>query len=101
MRHKNETSFLTPLDPGLGQTAIFQVSRSATLVGLEAPESRRPIDITRFTAGRTSLGRAGRAPAGSQVAAPTAYDTVGGSAADEAAEGSVIRNVLPLPLTWS
>lgn len=54
VRHKNETSFLTPLDPGLGQTAIFQVSRSATLVGLEAPESGRPIEIKPYAIGDLS-----------------------------------------------
>ena len=54
VRHKNETSFLTPLDPGLGSTAIFQVSRSATLVGLEAPESRPPIEIKPYVIGDVS-----------------------------------------------
>jgi TolB-like protein/DNA-binding transcriptional ArsR family regulator len=54
VRHKNETSFLTALDPGLGQTAIFQVSRSATLVGLEAPESGRPIEIKPYVIGNLS-----------------------------------------------
>ena len=51
VRHKNETSFLTPLDPGLGQTAIFQVSQSATLVGLEVPASGRPIEIKPYVIG--------------------------------------------------
>ena len=51
VRHKNETSFLTPLDPGLGQTAIFQVSRSATLVGLEVPARGRPIEIKPYAIG--------------------------------------------------
>ena len=51
VRHKNETAFLTPLDPGLGQTAIFQVSRSATLVGLEVPARGRPIAIKPYIIG--------------------------------------------------
>ena len=51
VRHKNETSFLTPLDPGLGQTAIFQVSQSATLVGLEVPASGHPIEIKPYVIG--------------------------------------------------
>ena len=54
VRHKNETSFLTPLDPGLGQTAIFQVSRSATLVGLEVPASGRPFEIKPYVIGDVS-----------------------------------------------
>jgi hypothetical protein len=54
VRHKNETSYLTPLDPSLGLTAIFQASRSATLVGLEAPESRPPIEIKPYVIGDVS-----------------------------------------------
>ena len=54
VRHKNETSFLTALDPGLGQTAIFQVSRSATLVGLEVPARGRPIEIKPYVIGDVS-----------------------------------------------
>ncbi len=54
VRHKNETAFLTPLDPGLGQTAIFQVSRSATLVGLEVPARGRPIEIKPYVIGDLS-----------------------------------------------
>ena len=54
VRHKNETSFLTPLDPGLGQTAIFQVSRSATLMGLEVPARGRPIEIKPYLIGDVS-----------------------------------------------
>ena len=54
VRHKNETAFLTPLDPSLGQTAIFQVSRSATLVGLEVPARGRPIEIKPYVIGDVS-----------------------------------------------
>ena len=54
VRHKNETSFLTRLDSALGQTAIFQVSRSATLVGLEVPASGRPIEIKPYAIGDVS-----------------------------------------------
>ena len=54
VRHKNETSYLTPLDPGLGSTAIFQVSRSATLVGLEVPARGRPIEIKPYVIGDVS-----------------------------------------------
>ena len=54
VRHKNETAFLTPLDPGLGQTAIFQVSRSATLVGLEVPARGRAVEIKPYVIGNVS-----------------------------------------------
>ena len=52
--HKNEQSYLTHLDPGLGQAAIFQVSQSATLVGLEVPASGRPIEIKPYLIGDVS-----------------------------------------------
>ena len=54
VRRKNETVFLTRLDPALGQTAVFQVSRSATLVGLEVPASGRPIEIKPYVIGDVS-----------------------------------------------
>ena len=54
VRHKNEQSYLTHLDPGLGQAAIFQVSQSATLVGLEVPASGRPIEIKPYLIGDVS-----------------------------------------------
>ena len=51
VRHKNERSYLTGLDPGLGRAAIFQVSQSATLVGLEVPASGRLIEIKPYLIG--------------------------------------------------
>ena len=45
VRWKNEMSFLTEIDPGVGRPGIFQASRAATLVGLEAPESGRTLEI--------------------------------------------------------
>ena len=45
---KNEHSFLTPVPRSLGDSAIFQVSRAAALVGLEAPPESTPLDIKPF-----------------------------------------------------
>ncbi len=60
VRWKNEMSFLTQIDPGVGRPGIFQASRAATLVGLEAPESGRTLEIkpyliTDLTSDRTAL----------------------------------------------
>ena len=40
VKWKNEVAFLSPVSEGRGFSGIFQASRAATLVGLEAPESR-------------------------------------------------------------
>ena len=59
VRWKNELSALTRLLPGRGPAAIFQISLSATLVGLEVPEAGRtleikPYAISELTGDRTS-----------------------------------------------
>ena len=54
VRHKNELSSLTRLDPALGPAGLFQVSQSATLVGIEAPASGRPIEIKPYVIGDMS-----------------------------------------------
>ena len=45
VRWKNEISYLTPLPAVMGLAGIFQASRAATLVGLEAPEKSRNLEI--------------------------------------------------------
>ena len=42
---KNEHSFLTPVPRSLGDAAIFQMSRHAALVGIEAPAATTHLDI--------------------------------------------------------
>ena len=54
VRHKNEHSYLTRLDPGLEPNGMLQVSQSATLVGLEVPASGRPIEIKPYLIGDVS-----------------------------------------------
>ena len=54
VRHKNELSHLTRLDPALWLNGILQVSQSATLVGLEVPASGRPIEIKPYLIGDVS-----------------------------------------------
>ncbi len=45
VRWKNEMSHLTPLPAGLALFGLFQVSRAATLVGLEVPGGSRTLEI--------------------------------------------------------
>ena len=42
---KNEHSFLMPVPSAMGGSGIFQLSRAATLVGLEVPPRSRNLDI--------------------------------------------------------
>ena len=44
-RWKNEYSFLTHVPNGSGQNGLSRMSSAATLVGIEAPVSSRPLDI--------------------------------------------------------
>jgi hypothetical protein len=54
IRRKNELVYLTPLERDLGSRAIFLVSRSARLVGLEAPAGRRLLEIKPYLIGDVS-----------------------------------------------
>ena len=54
IRRKNELVYLTPLERDLGTRAIFLVSRGARLVGLEAPEGRRLLEIKPYLIGDLS-----------------------------------------------
>ena len=54
-RWKNEVSFLSPIPAARGFPAIMEVSRSATVVGLEVPPGARSLDVKPFvTASATS-----------------------------------------------
>ena len=47
----NEIAYLTPLDRGLGGSAIFHVSQAATLVGIEVPTSGRLFEVKPYAIG--------------------------------------------------
>jgi hypothetical protein len=51
---KNEMSFVIPLDQGLGRRGMFQASQYPTLVGLEAPQSGRVLEIKPYAIGDVS-----------------------------------------------
>ena len=54
IRRKNELAFLTQLEPGIGRSAMMLVSRSASLVGLEVPESGRLLEIKPYLIGNVN-----------------------------------------------
>jgi TolB-like protein len=53
-RWKNEMAYLTRMDQGIGMRGLFQSSAAATLVGLEAPQLRSPIEIKPYLIGDVS-----------------------------------------------
>ena len=57
VRWKNETSYLTRLDRALAQMGVFQASQAASLVGLEAPRSGRPLEIKPYVIGDLASDR--------------------------------------------
>ncbi|MSO55367.1 MAG: hypothetical protein EXQ55_00330 [Acidobacteria bacterium] len=52
IRSKNETVFLTPVDPQWGGPGIHHFAEAATLVGLEAPPPSRNIEIKPYAISR-------------------------------------------------
>lgn len=51
LQAKNEVAYLTPLDRGLGRSAIFQVSQAATLVGIEVPSTGPLFEVKPYVIG--------------------------------------------------
>ena len=51
VRWKNEMSFVTRMDPGVGRAGLFQASAAATLVGIETPASGRTLEIKPYLIG--------------------------------------------------
>ena len=51
LQSKNEVAYLTPLDRGLGRSAIFQVSQAATLVGVEVPSTGPLFEVKPYVIG--------------------------------------------------
>ena len=54
LQSKNESAYLTPLDPGLSMGAIFQISQAATLVGVEVPAGGRLFEVKPYLIGDVS-----------------------------------------------
>jgi len=51
LQSKNEAAYLTPLDQGLGRSAIFHVSQAATLVGVKVPTTGRLFEVKPYVIG--------------------------------------------------
>jgi len=84
VRWKNETSFINSLDQGLGRQGIFQASQFPTLVGLEAPESRSPLEIKPYAIGDVSSDLTG---------SPAARNAAGGDFGIDLIKYGVTQNL--------
>ena len=76
VRWKNEMSFLTQIDPGVGRPGIFQASRAATLVGLEAPEGGRTLEIKPYLITDLTSERAATSGLTNQLAGNVGIDVL-------------------------
>jgi hypothetical protein len=73
-RAKNEVSTITRVPPARGQQAFQQASYAATLVGVEAPVSGRPLDLKPYATSSVTTDRAGNPSAGSDPDANAGLD---------------------------
>ena len=63
-RWRNESSYLTPLSAAQGLRGHFRASLAATLVGIEAPEASRLLEVKPYVIGDVTTAAAGPSPAG-------------------------------------
>jgi hypothetical protein len=56
-RSKNEMSLLTKVPPARGNAAMVQTSFAASLVGLEAPQAGRPLDLKPYATSSLTTNR--------------------------------------------
>jgi hypothetical protein len=73
-RWKNEISFLTRVPDGLGINGIQRTSRSATLVGIEAPPGSRALDIKPYVTSDLSTDHSVNPPVQNKVGADAGGD---------------------------
>ncbi len=71
---KNEISYLTPVPAAIGSTGIFRSSLAGTLVGLEAPERGRNVDIKPYAVGNVTTDRLAVPPVSNDPGATAGVD---------------------------
>ena len=60
-RWRNESSYLTPLSAAQGLRGHFRASLAATLVGIDAPEASRLVEVKPYVIGDVTARRLGGA----------------------------------------
>ena len=74
IRWKNEVVYLTPIPAARGAGGVFLVSLSATLVGLEAPEQSRTLELKPFAITDLTTDRTATPPVSNDLSGDVGID---------------------------
>ncbi|MEE8129347.1 MAG: DUF5916 domain-containing protein, partial [Vicinamibacterales bacterium] len=89
IRWKNEVAYLTPIPAARGAGGIFLVSLAATLVGLEAPEQGRTLEVKPFAITDVASDRGATPPVSNDVSGDVGLDVKVGITQNLAADLTV------------
>ena len=89
IRWKNEVAYLTPIPAARGAGGIFLVSLAATLVGLEAPEQGRTLEVKPFAITDVASDRGATPPVSNDVSGDVGLDVKYGVTQNLAADLTV------------
>ncbi|MFN8062380.1 MAG: DUF5916 domain-containing protein, partial [Vicinamibacterales bacterium] len=67
LRGRNEWAYITPMQRAWGATAIFRTSAAATLVGLEAPQAAKNLELKPYAIARLTTDRLAKPPVRDKV----------------------------------
>ena len=89
IRWKNEVAYLTPIPAARGAGGIFLVSLAATLVGLEAPEQGRTLEVKPFAITDVASDRGATPPVSNDLSGDVGLDVKVGVTQNLAADLTV------------
>ena len=89
IRWKNEVAYLTPIPAARGAGGIFLVSLAATLVGLEAPEQGRTLEVKPFAITDVASDRGATPPVSNDLSGDVGLDVKYGITQNLAADLTV------------
>ena len=75
VRSKNELSYLTPIDPGFRERGLLQVSRAATVVGIEVPSKSVNLELKPYVTSGLRTDLDATAPFENDFEADVGFDT--------------------------
>ena len=89
IRWKNEVAYLTPIPAARGAGGVFLVSLAATLVGLEAPEQGRTLEVKPFAITDVASDRGATPPVSNDLSGDVGLDVKVGITQNLAADLTV------------
>ena len=89
IRWKNEVAYLTPIPAARGAGGVFLVSLAATLVGLEAPEQGRMLEVKPFAITDVASDRGAAPPVSNDLSGDVGLDVKVGITQNLAADLTV------------